>query len=53
MRNEIRWYECISRNDENERLRKCIDYEVEGVSPRGRPKKTWREIVKKSVGHNN
>jgi len=24
-----------------------MEYEVEGVKPRGRPKKTWREIVEK------
>jgi len=23
----------------------CMDYEVEGARPRGRPKKTWTEIV--------
>jgi len=26
-------------------------YEVEGARPRGRPKKTWREIVEKTVRH--
>jgi len=24
-----------------------MEYEVEGTRPRGRPKKTWREIVEK------
>jgi len=24
-----------------------MEYEVEGASPKGRPKKTWTEIVKK------
>jgi len=28
-------------------LKKYMEYEVEGVRPRGRPKKTWREIVEK------
>jgi len=28
-------------------MKKCMEYEVEGASPRGRPKKTWREIVEK------
>jgi len=28
-------------------VKKCIEYEVEGARPRGRPKKTWREIVEK------
>jgi len=26
-------------------MKKCMEYEVEGALPRGRPKKTWREIV--------
>jgi len=30
----------------HERLvEKCRDYEVEGVRPRGRPKKAWSEVV--------
>ena len=28
-------------------MKKCVEYEVEGTRPRGRPKKTWREIVEK------
>ena len=28
-------------------VKKYIEYEVEGARPRGRPKKTWREIVRK------
>ena len=26
-------------------VKKCIKYEVEGARPRGRLKRTWREIV--------
>ena len=25
----------------------CMEYEVEGARPRGRPKRTWREVVQK------
>ena len=28
-------------------MKKCIVYEVEGASPRGRSKKSWKEIVEK------
>jgi len=28
-------------------VKKCMEYEVEGAMPRGRPKKTWRAIVEK------
>jgi len=30
-----------------------MDYEVKGAKPRGRPKKTWRKIVEKTVRHVN
>ena len=28
-------------------MKKFVEYEVEGLRPRGRPKRTWREIVEK------
>jgi len=28
-------------------VKKCMEYEVEGLRPRGRPKRTWREVVEK------
>jgi len=31
----------------NDWVKKCMEYEVEGARPRGRPKKTCREIVEK------
>jgi len=37
-RNWLRWYAHVLRKDENDWVKKCIDYEVEGVRPRGRPK---------------
>jgi len=27
-----------------------MEYEVEGPRPRGRPKRTWREVVEKDCG---
>ena len=35
------------RIEYNDWVKKCMDYEVEGARPRGRPKKTWREKVEK------
>jgi len=37
----------VLRKDDNGLVKKCMEYEVEGARPRGRPKKTWREIVEK------
>jgi len=45
--NRLRWYGHVLRKDDNDCVKKCIEYEVEGVRPRGRPNKTWREIVEK------
>ena len=46
-RNRLRWYGHVLRKEDNDWVKKCMEYEVEGTRPRGRPKKTWREIVEK------
>ena len=28
-------------------VKKCMEYKVKGPRPRGRPKRTWREVVEK------
>jgi len=45
--NRLRWYGHVLRKEDNDWVKKCIEYEVEGARPRSRPKKTWTEIVKK------
>ena len=37
----LRWYGHVLRKGDNDRMKKHMDYEVEGARPRGRPKKTW------------
>jgi len=27
-------------------VKKCMQYEVEGSRPKGRPKRTWKEVVR-------
>ena len=34
------------RKDDDDWVKKCVEYEVEGPRPRGRPKATWREVVR-------
>ena len=36
-----------SEKKDNDWVKKCMEYEVEGAKSRSRPKKTWREIVEK------
>jgi len=43
--NRLRWYGHVLGKDDD-RVKKCMEYEVEGPRPRGRPKRTWREVVK-------
>jgi len=37
---------CAAKED-NDWVKKCMVYEVEGPRPRGRPKRTWTEVVEK------
>jgi len=46
-RNRLRWYGHVLRKEDNDWVKKCMQYKVGGTRPRGRPKKTWREIVEK------
>jgi len=34
-------------------MKKYMEYEVEGSRPRGRPKRTWREVVQKDCQARN
>jgi len=43
----LQWYGRVLRKEENDWMTKCMDYGEKGARPRGRPKKTWREIVEK------
>jgi len=45
----LRWYGHVLRKDENDWVKKCMDYDVEGVRPRGRPKKSGKRSCKKVV----
>jgi len=43
--NRLRWYGHVLRKDDVDWVKKCMEYEVQGPRPRGRPKRTWREVV--------
>ena len=44
--NRLRWYGLVLRKDDDDWVKKCMEYEVEGPRPRGRPKRTRREVVR-------
>jgi len=37
----------VLQKEDNEWMKKCMEYKAEGARPRGRPKKTWTETVEK------
>ena len=42
--NRLRWYGRVLRKDDDW-VNKFMEYEVESSRPRGRPKRTWKEVV--------
>ena len=36
-----RWYGHVMRNGDEDRVKKCMEYRVEGRRPVGRPRTTW------------
>jgi len=45
--NRLHWYGHVLRKEDNDWVKKCMEYEVEGARPRGRRKRTGREVVQK------
>jgi len=45
--NRLWWYEHVLRKEDTDWVNKCMEYELEGSRPRGRPKRTWRDVVQK------
>ena len=39
----------VERKDDNDCVKRCITWEVEGIRQRGRPKKTWWDGVKNDM----
>jgi len=45
--NRLGWYGYVLRKEDTDWVKKCM----EGSRPRGRPKRTWREVVQKDCKH--
>ena len=48
-RHRLRWFGHVERKGENDWVKKCTMVLVDGVSKRGRPKKTWEEVIRKDL----
>jgi len=44
--NRLRCYGHVLRKDDDDWVKKCMEYEVDGSRPRGRPKRTWKEVFR-------
>ena len=49
--NRLRWYGHVLQKEDDYWVKKCMEYEVEGPRPRGRPKRTW--LSERTVKHVN
>ena len=43
--NRLRWYGHVLRKEDDDWVKKCMEYEAEGPRPRGRPKRGCLSIV--------
>ena len=41
------------RKEDTDWVKKCMEYEMEVSRPKGRPKRTWREVVQKDCQARN
>jgi len=48
-KSRLRWVGYVERKYDNNRVKRCITWEVEGIRQRGRPKKTWWDCVKNDM----
>ena len=52
-RSRLRWYGHVKRREDDHILRRALDMDVEGVRPRGRPRKVWRRCVEENMREKN
>jgi len=51
--NRLRWYGHVLQKEDTDWVKKYMEYEVEGSRSRGRPKRTWKEVVQKDCQARN
>jgi len=51
--NRLRWYGHVLGKEDTDWVKKCMEYEVEGSRPTGRPRGTWKEVVQKDCQTRN
>ena len=51
--NSLQQYGHVLRKKDNDWVKKCTEYEVEGSRPIGRPNRAWKEVVQKDCQARN
>jgi len=49
--NRLRWYKHVLRKEDDDWVKRCMEYEVEGSRPRGRPTRTGERLYERTVKH--
>jgi len=49
--NRLRWYGHVLRKEDDDWVKRCMEYEVEGSRPRGRPTRTGERLYERTVKH--
>ena len=48
-KSRLRWFGHVEQKDDNDWVKCCITWEVEGIRQRGHPKNTWWDCVKNDM----
>jgi len=51
--NRLRWHGYVLQKEDTDWVKECMEYKVEGARLRGRPKRTWKEVVQKDCQARN
>ena len=46
----LSWFGHVERKDDNDWVKRCMTWEVDGIRQRGRLKKSWWDYVKDDIG---
>ena len=49
----LRWYGHVIRKSDEDWVKKCMEYRVEGRRPVGRPRRTWMDSVEADMAGRN
>ena len=45
----LRWFGHVKRREEGNYVKRCMDMDIESRNPKGRPKRTWRQVVREDL----